>query len=491
MAIAFGSWDSAQTAAAGSITVNKPSGVVSGSLLIVRVGCATSGATWSAPADAVAWTGPVAATGRGATFYKVAGGSEPASYAFSRTGGGGTLRITISRWSGHDTTTPIQDSAGTDVTSANAVSPSVTAAVASSMLYCGLVNLGSNTTGTTQPAGMTSEYAATTTAFRAGASLGVGSGATGTKTWTSALATSYTSSVIINPPSSVDATVNAVAATATAAALPPTVSGGATVTGVAATATAQALAPSVAATQNPTVTAVPATATAQAIPPTVTAAGNVTVVPATATAQAIPPTVAGQQNPTVTAPAATATAQAIPPTVTATQNVTVAAVPATATAQALAPTVDTTQNPTVAAVPATATALAIPPTVAGQSNVTVNAVAATATAEALAPTVGLSVVVTAPPATATAQALAPTIITQPFVTATVFDHETGLPVGAGATVQLFDADGTLLDTTVTDVNGVYLFVLPVGFTDDVFTVVRVTIGAVDYQGVSEICPVQT
>lgn len=80
---------------------------------------------------------------------------------------------------------------------------------------------------------------------------------------------------------------------------------------------------------------------------------------------------------------------------------------------------------------------------------------------------------------------------QPFVTATVYDHETGLPIGAGAVVQLFNADGLLLDETTTDANGVYIFHLPQGFTDEVFTVVRVTIDATEYQGVSELCPVQT
>lgn len=200
MAATFGSWDSNQTAAAASITVNKPTGVVSGSLLIVRVGGATTGITWTAPSGdgGAAWSSAVATTGRGATFYKIANGSEPSTYTFSRTGGGGTLRITIDRWSGHDTTTPIQDSAGSDVTTANAVSPAVTAGSGGGLLSCGLVCLGSNTNSPTQPTGMTQDYVATTTAFRSEASLAVSSGSTSTKTWTSALSTTYTSSVIIN-----------------------------------------------------------------------------------------------------------------------------------------------------------------------------------------------------------------------------------------------------------------------------------------------------
>lgn len=85
-----------------------------------------------------------------------------------------------------------------------------------------------------------------------------------------------------------------------------------------------------------------------------------------------------------------------------------------------------------------------------------------------------------------------TLTGQPFVTAVVYDHETGLPVGAGAVVQLFNAvTGELIDTTTTGADGSYLFHLPQGFVDDVFTVVRVQIDGTDYQGVSEICPVQT
>lgn len=86
----------------------------------------------------------------------------------------------------------------------------------------------------------------------------------------------------------------------------------------------------------------------------------------------------------------------------------------------------------------------------------------------------------------------PTVDRQPFVTATVYNHETGQPLGAGATVQLFNSvTGELVDTTVTGPDGSYIFQLPFGFTDDVFTVVRVEVDGTDYQGVSEVCPVQT
>lgn len=83
----------------------------------------------------------------------------------------------------------------------------------------------------------------------------------------------------------------------------------------------------------------------------------------------------------------------------------------------------------------------------------------------------------------------PVLETQPFVTATVYNHETGQPVGAGATVQLFDAAGNLLGTTTTGPDGTYTFHLPFGFTDQVFTVVRVEIDGTEYQGVSPVCDV--
>jgi hypothetical protein len=66
-----------------------------------------------------------------------------------------------------------------------------------------------------------------------------------------------------------------------------------------------------------TIDAVTATATAEAIAPTVSTTWNATIqsVTATATAQAIAPTITAEQNATIDAPVATATSQAIAPTV--------------------------------------------------------------------------------------------------------------------------------------------------------------------------------
>lgn len=78
----------------------------------------------------------------------------------------------------------------------------------------------------------------------------------------------------------------------------------------------------------------------------------------------------------------------------------------------------------------------------------------------------------------------PTIATQPTVTGTVFNHETGAPVGAGVTVKLFDDNDLLIDTTVTDASGAYLFYRPFGDTDLYWTLAYYDVLGVQYEGVS-------
>jgi hypothetical protein len=99
---------------------------------------------------------------------------------------------------------------------------------------------------------------------------------------------------------------------------------------------------------NATVEAVAATATNEAITPSVTATQNATVAAATATVTnaAIAPAVSATQNATVTAVTATASCTAGNPTVAATQNVTITAVKAEASAAAIAPTVEGTSPDT-------------------------------------------------------------------------------------------------------------------------------------------------
>lgn len=79
----------------------------------------------------------------------------------------------------------------------------------------------------------------------------------------------------------------------------------------------------------------------------------------------------------------------------------------------------------------------------------------------------------------------PTVTLQPVVAGTVFDHETGLDVGAGVEVKLFDDNDVLVDTTLTDANGAFVFARPFGDTDLYWTLATYNIGPVQYHGVSD------
>lgn len=207
------------------------------------------------------------------------------------------------------------------------------------------------------------------------------SGSTETSNWTLGSASLYTAIIAVFKlaATSVNGSVTAVAATATAAAAAPVVTGSATVAGVAATGTASAAAPAV------------------------SGSATVTGVAATGTAAAVAPTVAATRNPTVTAVAATGTAAAAAPTVSADAAVT--GVAAAGTASAAAPVV--TGSADVTAVAASGSAAAVAPAASAGGSATVTAVVATATAAAAAPTVSAGVTVTAVAATGTAQAFPP------------------------------------------------------------------------------------
>lgn len=79
----------------------------------------------------------------------------------------------------------------------------------------------------------------------------------------------------------------------------------------------------------------------------------------------------------------------------------------------------------------------------------------------------------------------PSLNFQPLVTGTVFNHETGVHVGAGVEVKLFDDNDLLIATTVTDVNGVFAFARPIGDTDLYWTLATYSIGPIQYHGVSD------
>ncbi len=174
--------------------------------------------------------------------------------------------------------------------------------------------------------------------------------------------------------------VTAVAATATAAFVAPTVGGKANVNAVVATASAAMRAPAVKAAG--TFSAVKGTASAAMVPPTIHAGGIFAAVKATATALMVPPAVATFAN--VNAVRATAAAAMVPPTIQAAGNF--VAVAASATAGMGSPTI--TAGVVLTAVKATASAAMGTPAIKGAGNFQASAM--TATAAMRAPVAGIT-----------------------------------------------------------------------------------------------------
>ncbi len=195
------------------------------------------------------------------------------------------------------------------------------------------------------------------------------------------------------PDATVNGSVLAVAATASAAAGTPTVagSGGGTdgsVTGVVATANAAGLAPLVSGEciLGPPV----ATASAAGSAPTVAGAAAVVGVVGAASAAGIPPAVAASGAAVITAVTATASAVGVAPALTAEAAVTGVAGAADAAAPEPAVTAESGGNVTAVAALATATAATSAPDVGGAGGVA--GVAAVGAAGALAPTVAARIV---------------------------------------------------------------------------------------------------
>lgn len=94
-----------------SISINKPSSVVSGSLLVCSVNTSSASSAFTMSG----WTTMISSwtdsnDSAGATFYKIAGGSEPASYTISWTTSAADGVATLLNFSGANTSTPIRTS---------------------------------------------------------------------------------------------------------------------------------------------------------------------------------------------------------------------------------------------------------------------------------------------------------------------------------------------------------------------------------------------
>lgn len=170
------------------LVITKPTGTADGDLLVF-VGVCGAGQTISKP-DASWTTHANSLGGQAPLFYKIAS-SEPANYTFVVSGSVSSVGQ-IARISGNHASTPIDDARGAFATSGNLVPASVTSSGANRLLFGMACKLTVSATFT-HPGTMTERYDTTVTTQNVsyeGADEIVGSGATGTRTWTPSAGTS-------------------------------------------------------------------------------------------------------------------------------------------------------------------------------------------------------------------------------------------------------------------------------------------------------------
>lgn len=167
MAIALRSYDSQIAATNGSVVMTKPTGTLSGDVLIFQAdwpntvggsnGAITTNVT--APSGFTLIDGAYGTQTSHVAYYKICGGSEPSSYTWSWAGGTGRGAFILAAYSGADGTTPINAySHNTDsAVDATMRSTSLTPSVANCMIVAmfGVANISG---AITQPSGYTNVY---------------------------------------------------------------------------------------------------------------------------------------------------------------------------------------------------------------------------------------------------------------------------------------------------------------------------------------------
>lgn len=198
-----------------TFTLTKPTGTAEGDLLVALISLTASTIT-----HPTGWTEVRVDDGYGSTdkvriAYKVAGGSEPASYQWDDGGASGTPKWVgaIYRITGHDPDVPIDVHSGQRLTSGTAVTaPGVTTTVDDCLLlFHGYVGFTSGDRTFTPPGGMTEDYDRSVSTFIAatGAQEDLGAaGATGDRTATASSSANYRTGqlVAIAPPTEKTAT---------------------------------------------------------------------------------------------------------------------------------------------------------------------------------------------------------------------------------------------------------------------------------------------
>lgn len=179
-----------ESASATSVVIPFPSGIVAGELLIAQV---TESAATASTTNPGGWTlakaqnGPTSAPST-AVWYRVADGTETGSVTFATNATAGRVTGTMERWSGVDTTTPM-DAAAVSANSPVATTfqmPSITTVTANAVLVHAISLNASSSADIDTLAGTTKVTGSTGTGRRQGVFYETlaAAGASGTRTWT-------------------------------------------------------------------------------------------------------------------------------------------------------------------------------------------------------------------------------------------------------------------------------------------------------------------
>lgn len=167
-------------ALATSININKPTGTATGDLLRVLL-YAGGTRTWTVPAGWAVIPG-TAAGARMVALYRIADGTEGASFTFTQTGTATGLRAGMVCTTGGNPTTPFDVASFNTASASTMVIPSVT--VTTGTHLDSLLLIGTDNATATKPASMTQEFQVNSISTFAGAYETATAGATGTRTWT-------------------------------------------------------------------------------------------------------------------------------------------------------------------------------------------------------------------------------------------------------------------------------------------------------------------
>lgn len=170
-----------------TLTITKPTNTASGQVMVAVVsGAGTT--TISAPSGWTLIQDTTSGSMRQLSYYRVAGASEPANYAFtssaSRNASGG-----ITTFSGVNTTVPVEASGEANGASGNAVAPAITTLTTNDMILASYTTVAATTW--TPPTGMTERWdkASSSTTSGMASVPQAAAGTTGTKTATPAKTT--------------------------------------------------------------------------------------------------------------------------------------------------------------------------------------------------------------------------------------------------------------------------------------------------------------